>query len=156
MLNIRRELGDVRQMPRLAWRLLRRATESAAKGLMVCPNGEVAAFYNVAEVLDSQEDAEKFAIKSTIFHLGRRELLGEEGDGGSAGSAVRENRPDRDQGGIRGQGERRRGVGMSQLDCRTQGILGGDECSILSRRPCLLYTSPSPRDLSTSRMPSSA
>ena len=24
------------------------------------------------------------------------------------------------------------------------------------RRPCLLYTSPSPRDLSTSRMPSSA
>ena len=27
---------------------------------------------------------------------------------------------------------------------------------ILKSRPCLLYTSPSPRDLSTSRMPSSA
>ena len=27
---------------------------------------------------------------------------------------------------------------------------------ITGRKPCLLYTSPSPRDLSTSRMPSSA
>ena len=27
---------------------------------------------------------------------------------------------------------------------------------IIVRHPCLLYTSPSPRDLSTSRMPSSA
>ena len=31
-----------------------------------------------------------------------------------------------------------------------------DDCVELSRYICLLYTSPSPRDLSTSRMPSSA
>ena len=31
-----------------------------------------------------------------------------------------------------------------------------DACGVLMFRRCLLYTSPSPRDLSTSRMPSSA
>ena len=35
-------------------------------------------------------------------------------------------------------------------------IQGGDPNSKLDNRACLLYTSPSPRDLSTSRMPSSA
>ena len=38
-------------------------------------------------------------------------------------------------------------------DLRTRGAVFVDE---LSEVPCLLYTSPSPRDLSTSRMPSSA
>ena len=32
----------------------------------------------------------------------------------------------------------------------------GEDCGIWGTRTCLLYTSPSPRDLSTSRMPSSA
>ena len=32
----------------------------------------------------------------------------------------------------------------------------GAEVTIVANRACLLYTSPSPRDLSTSRMPSSA
>ena len=32
----------------------------------------------------------------------------------------------------------------------------GDTFLFLHGNPCLLYTSPSPRDLSTSRMPSSA
>ena len=34
--------------------------------------------------------------------------------------------------------------------------LDGRDLSISGVAPCLLYTSPSPRDLSTSRMPSSA
>ena len=34
--------------------------------------------------------------------------------------------------------------------------LGDDVCSSEGDNTCLLYTSPSPRDLSTSRMPSSA
>ena len=39
----------------------------------------------------------------------------------------------------------------------TQGQAGKDEYILGSGDiPCLLYTSPSPRDLSTSRMPSSA
>ena len=39
---------------------------------------------------------------------------------------------------------------MSKADTRSKGSLNG------RRVTCLLYTSPSPRDLSTSRMPSSA
>ena len=35
-------------------------------------------------------------------------------------------------------------------------LSGQDESLIILREDCLLYTSPSPRDLSTSRMPSSA
>ena len=35
-------------------------------------------------------------------------------------------------------------------------IIGGDGEVLYSASGCLLYTSPSPRDLSTSRMPSSA
>ena len=35
-------------------------------------------------------------------------------------------------------------------------ILSGDPTYITNYNNCLLYTSPSPRDLSTSRMPSSA
>ena len=43
-------------------------------------------------------------------------------------------------------------------DLRTVGIITPDMTRRLSprTRTCLLYTSPSPRDLSTSRMPSSA
>ena len=33
---------------------------------------------------------------------------------------------------------------------------GGQLTEAVRKNPCLLYTSPSPRDLSTSRMPSSA
>ena len=36
------------------------------------------------------------------------------------------------------------------------GAITTTEAKAKSLRPCLLYTSPSPRDLSTSRMPSSA
>ena len=41
---------------------------------------------------------------------------------------------------------------------RPGGVGGGaqDVDAFLRQPPCLLYTSPSPRDLSTSRMPSSA
>ena len=35
-------------------------------------------------------------------------------------------------------------------------LLGGQRSGDLSRKACLLYTSPSPRDRSVSRMPSSA
>ena len=38
----------------------------------------------------------------------------------------------------------------------TSGILMGMITKVAPGHPCLLYTSPSPRDLSTSRMPSSA
>ena len=37
-----------------------------------------------------------------------------------------------------------------------QGVADGIDAAAASRDVCLLYTSPSPRDLSTSRMPSSA
>ena len=36
------------------------------------------------------------------------------------------------------------------------GMILGQDGSGVDLEPCLLYTSPSPRDLSTSRMPSSA
>ena len=39
---------------------------------------------------------------------------------------------------------------------KVEGITGIDESITADAAPCLLYTSPSPRDLSTSRMPSSA
>ena len=39
---------------------------------------------------------------------------------------------------------------------KMQKMLGGDEYLQYLDSFCLLYTSPSPRDLSTSRMPSSA
>ena len=35
-------------------------------------------------------------------------------------------------------------------------VLEACDCDLAELRACLLYTSPSPRDLSTSRMPSSA
>ena len=41
------------------------------------------------------------------------------------------------------------------VDVDDGGEFWGDECLAI-RTSCLLYTSPSPRDLSTSRMPSSA
>ena len=60
--------------------------------------------------------------------------------------------------------------GFLSADCDGDGVTNGDEmadgtdpldsCDFnldsVSVDPCLLYTSPSPRDLSTSRMPSSA
>ena len=50
------------------------------------------------------------------------------------------------------------GVVAAEIDIQsaagTVGILPGD--LLLAINGCLLYTSPSPRDLSTSRMPSSA
>ena len=43
------------------------------------------------------------------------------------------------------------------LDIQLPGMSGLDGLRLLRQAcPCLLYTSPSPRDLSTSRMPSSA
>ena len=43
------------------------------------------------------------------------------------------------------------------LAAHVQALLDADaETHTPLERPCLLYTSPSPRDLSTSRMPSSA
>ena len=39
---------------------------------------------------------------------------------------------------------------------KTAGVLGDDLALNAQQVACLLYTSPSPRDLSTSRMPSSA
>ena len=46
----------------------------------------------------------------------------------------------------------------SDLSCRWNCKAGKcGSCSMeINGKPCLLYTSPSPRDLSTSRMPSSA
>ena len=43
-------------------------------------------------------------------------------------------------------------------EAASQGLIAGINAalSIKGQEPCLLYTSPSPRDLSTSRMPSSA
>ena len=42
-------------------------------------------------------------------------------------------------------------------DCCNQALIGNGNCDNINNNPtCLLYTSPSPRDLSTSRMPSSA
>ena len=42
---------------------------------------------------------------------------------------------------------------MTTVSADNAGVTGGDKTD---RITCLLYTSPSPRDLSTSRMPSSA
>ena len=52
-------------------------------------------------------------------------------------------------GGIKGEGL----GGLRYGDLSKYGTLGKD---VMTARDCLLYTSPSPRDLSTSRMPSSA
>ena len=41
-------------------------------------------------------------------------------------------------------------------DFSTQMLFGANEVELGKQWACLLYTSPSPRDLSTSRMPSSA
>ena len=54
------------------------------------------------------------------------------------------------------------GVALVLLDAAQAGSSSYELCSYLQAAsatpalPCLLYTSPSPRDLSTSRMPSSA
>ena len=48
------------------------------------------------------------------------------------------------------------GVELIITDLMLPGESGIDLVQRLLQEPCLLYTSPSPRDLSTSRMPSSA
>ena len=49
---------------------------------------------------------------------------------------------------------------LTFIKCLTKTGMALDQIKEMSRlalvKPCLLYTSPSPRDLSTSRMPSSA
>ena len=45
---------------------------------------------------------------------------------------------------------------ISSLDPAQASTLGATQLISALGDPCLLYTSPSPRDLSTSRMPSSA
>ena len=48
-------------------------------------------------------------------------------------------------------------VGLTEyLDRKPSTLSGGQRQRVALARACLLYTSPSPRDLSTSRMPSSA
>ena len=47
------------------------------------------------------------------------------------------------------------GLRSHGLDYIDEAIANGASC-VLHNKDCLLYTSPSPRDLSTSRMPSSA
>ena len=42
------------------------------------------------------------------------------------------------------------------LEAKIQEVIDGGKSNIVMNLSCLLYTSPSPRDLSTSRMPSSA
>ena len=60
----------------------------------------------------------------------------------------------------RKRAERLAKLGIAYLDCGTSGGVYGLErgyCLMVGGgNTCLLYTSPSPRDLSTSRMPSSA
>ena len=48
------------------------------------------------------------------------------------------------------------GTNTSASTSGTHVIYNGEEVPATSSTSCLLYTSPSPRDLSTSRMPSSA
>ena len=45
---------------------------------------------------------------------------------------------------------------LEKCDLEFDGAPGGLERDVADKYVCLLYTSPSPRDLSTSRMPSSA
>ena len=55
-----------------------RALESATERLMISPNCELTALQPVAEMLDSQIDPKKLAIKGTVFHLSGGKLLREE------------------------------------------------------------------------------
>ena len=45
---------------------------------------------------------------------------------------------------------------LMEIQLLESRIIGDRDTHILNLKGCLLYTSPSPRDLSTSRMPSSA
>ena len=47
-------------------------------------------------------------------------------------------------------------IHIEDISLKTTGILISREFEPLYLRPCLLYTSPSPRDATLSRMPSSA
>ena len=48
------------------------------------------------------------------------------------------------------------GLGLSLSQNKNVVSIDGDGSVLMNMNTCLLYTSPSPRDLSTSRMPSSA
>ena len=51
------------------------------------------------------------------------------------------------------------GPGMREMLAPTSAIVGqglGEKVALITDGSCLLYTSPSPRDYGTSRMPSSA
>ena len=58
--------------------------------------------------------------------------------------------------GLRGQAKTRLARQMVNLLDEYIPVVAGSEINDDPLQPCLLYTSPSPRDLSTSRMPSSA
>ena len=47
-------------------------------------------------------------------------------------------------------------VNADALDDIPKGIVANPNCTTMAAMPCLLYTSPSPRDRTRSRMPSSA
>ncbi len=59
-------------------------------------------------------------------------------------------------GGLRALLEVNPGIEIYACEIFSQKLSEGEKIPQKNIRPCLLYTSPSPRDLSTSRMPSSA
>ena len=119
----------------------------------VCPDGQVS--YTEAELMEIVEDnipsswAHALRTKADYHHTTWTSLMAYlkllETTDGHVAQRRRGNSPSRLRRGGRGRrNDRRRGYRPSQ-----RGNGGGGN-------GCLLYTSPSPRDLSTSRMPSSA
>eukprot|EP00831_Metopus_contortus_P055182 TRINITY_DN46609_c0_g1_i2.p2 TRINITY_DN46609_c0_g1~~TRINITY_DN46609_c0_g1_i2.p2 ORF type:complete len:109 (-),score=38.75 TRINITY_DN46609_c0_g1_i2:65-391(-) len=83
-------------------------------------------------------------VSSAASDVYKRQVHGENNDV--------ENRTDK---GERGQ-KREKNKRDNRVDMREDSGGKGSERNLEQRKDCLLYTSPSPRDLSTSRMPSSA